>query len=886
MSFASTLLILAALVSPTSANRHVDAVEIFSIDFSPTWDVNYDGWPDQWRRQYGPDRPYYVEVQLEDDAEDEKNAKGEPNRCLTIHLNGGGALLNSPAVSVSSKFSYVLESRLRVQQIKHSKVQLRIDFCDDELNVLESATSEWYRNTGGWIPVRIGPVNISESKVSLAQISLQVDRGEYVDLEGAVSLDDIWFARLPRMTVRTNSPFNVYTNPQDVVVTCNLSGILEQDPDIRFELLDASSHRLKDDTVQLDGREITELDGRLITERLSKASDIINSSVKRPKGYAGSTVWRPPIKEYGYYRVRVSMQTARGTLKDHVISIAVVPPLDDTNRGEFGWSLAGDDVPLSFANLQALLPRVAVSWVKVPVWYGETEPERGDELVQFTEQLSAKDIEVVGVVDHPPDDIDFGKKIADDITIADLLSEDPSLWLPSLDAVLTRLSLRVRWWQLGVDYDTSYSDFHNLEKEIGTLRGYLFRFGQDVNLGIGWPWTKMSSSEEYAPWDFQQLSSTPGFTGQEIANYLKIPKRQGIARWILIDPLDREYYDLETRTRDLVEQMLSAKISGAEGIFVNKPFDDRRGIMTDAGTPGELLLPWRTTASLLSGTKYLGKIRMPGGSENRILETKTGDVLMVVWNQNATKEILYLGENVRVVDAWGRAKTPAQQEHRQVIEVATLPIFVLGLDPHVARWRMNTHFFKPNIPSIFGSSHSNRISISSPFEQGAGGSVRLSGPEGWQILPNRIDFKLSANDKSERPFQIVLPFNAVSGSASIRADFDFAADRQYRFSVYREMVVGDEDIELELHTRLDDDGTLVVEQRMINHAKEPVDFKCLLYAFGRRRQRMQVFRLSNSSDIKTYKYQNGQDLIGNELWLRAEEQSGARVFNYRIIAEQ
>ena len=379
---------------------------------------------------------------------------------------------------------------------------------------------------------------------------------------------------------------------------------MEQDPDIRFELLDASGEGLDDDTVRLDGR--------LITERLSKASDIINESKERPKGYAGSTKWRPPIKETGYYRVRVSMQTARGTLKDHVISIAVVPPLAHKSRGEFGWSLAGDENPLSFDHLEDLLPRVAVNWVKLPVWYGEDEPERGDELVEFTEKLAAKDVEVVGVVDRPPADIDFGRVISSDISIADLLTgEDPSTWLPSLDAVLTRLSLRVRWWQLGVDHDTSFSDLHSLEKEIEKLRGYMFRFGQDVSLGIGWPWTKYTTSREIPSWEFQQFSTSPAFTGKEIETYLQLPKRELIARWILIDPLDRDNYSLETRTRDLVEQMIAAKIHGAEGIFVAKPFDDMRGIMTDSGTPGELLLPWRTTSALLSGTRYLGQIRLP-----------------------------------------------------------------------------------------------------------------------------------------------------------------------------------------------------------------------------------------------------------------------------------
>ncbi len=308
MSLTSLLMILAVASSPASEGRHVDAVEIFSYDFDSQADVdkNYDLWPDTWRRKIGPDWPHYVLAQLEDDEIQEQqqdDEAAEVDRCLTVRLNGGGALLMSPAMGVSNKFSYVVDARLRADKLKHGQARLRIDFCDDDQQrtILESVTSEWFGNTNGWVTAHIGPVSINHPDVQLAQITFEVARGKRVDLEGIVSLDDVWFARLPRMAVHTNSPFNVYTDPKDVIVTCDLSGILEQDPDIRFELLDASSERLQENTVQLEGR--------LITERLSKASDIINSSLERPKGYAGSTQWKPPIKEFGFYRVRVSMRS-------------------------------------------------------------------------------------------------------------------------------------------------------------------------------------------------------------------------------------------------------------------------------------------------------------------------------------------------------------------------------------------------------------------------------------------------------------------------------------------------------------------------------------------------------------------------------------------------
>jgi len=872
LSCLSSLLILTALALPASEERFVDAVEIFSCDFGEAWDVNFDQWPDRWTRRRGPDWPHYVNIHLEDEEQ------AVAGRCLTIDLNGGPAEVSSPAISVSEKFSYVVEARLRTLKLNHSRARVKIDFYDKQQQLLESASSEWFQGSRHWTKIHFGPVNINNPEVRWARVTLHVDQEGQADITGKVSLDDIWLARLPRMTVHTNSLYNVYTDPRNVVVTCDLSGILEKDPYIRFELLDASMTALDTTSVQLDGR--------LITERLSKASEFVDDSVLRPDGYEGSTQWRPPIYEYGFYRVRVSMQTMRGTLKEDVISIAVVPPIEQHSQGEFGWSLAAGKTPLPLNQLVELLPRVGISWVKLPVWYGLSETQRGDQLIRFTEQLGADDIEVVGVLDHPPADIEFGKFVAEDITIADLLSsEDPSAWLPSLDAVLTRLSLRVRWWQLGNDRDTSYSDFHYLERELGTLRGQLFRFGQDVNLGIGWPWNKASATTRSTPWDFQQFSATPALTSDEIAAYLKLPRPKGITRWTLVEPLPRGDYDLETRTRSLVQQMLEAKIHGADGIFIAAPFDDQRGLMSNRGTPTELLLPWRTTASLLSGTTYLGSLRLPGGSENRLFETEDGDVLMVVWSQSPRREVLYLGEKVRTVDAWGRSTPAAQLDHRQVIEVSGLPKFILGLNPHIAKWRMNARFVQSDIPSVFGFSHANAMEIQNTFKQGAGGFARLTAPEGWQIVPNKVDFKLSAGEKSQRPFQIMLPFDANSGNATLRADFQFSADRPYQFSIYRELVVGDEDIEIELHTRLADDGSLVVEQRMINHSEKLLDFKCLLYTPGRRRRRMQVFRLGNNHDVKTYVYQNGQELIGHELWLRAEELGGTRILNHRMTIE-
>ncbi|MEM9351451.1 MAG: NEW3 domain-containing protein [Planctomycetota bacterium] len=864
-------LILAAPVARGSQDRHPDAVVVYECNF--TRDVNYDNWPDKWRRHYSTDHPRYVDVLLEDDE------TAQAGRCLTVHMNGGSALVSGPLASMSRKFSYAMEARIRASGIQYARSRVRLDFCNDKHEVLSSFPSEWVQNTNGWVNLHIGPVKDANPDATLARFTLEVERGQHADLEGEVAIDDIWIARLPKMSVVTGSPFNVYDDPSKVMVTCSLSGIREQDPDILFELLDASSHIKSKSSLQIQGK--------LITEKRSKASEIVDPDSQR-KSYEGSTSWHPPIKTHGFYRVRVTMQTDRGRMDQRIKSIAVVPPLTKPDRGEFGWSLAGQDIPLSFEHLRLLLPRAAVSWVKLPVWYGQSEPERGDELVVFTELLGADEIEVVGVVDRPPSDLELGQKVDRSITIADLLSVEPSSWLPSLDAVLTRLSLRVRWWQFGLDDDTSFADFNDLETEIRKLRSQLFRFGQDVNIGFGWPWNESTESERTATWEFQQFSASPALTGQELGTYLQLPKREQTLRWVLVEPLSRQHYSLEDRSRDLVDQMLAAKIHGAEGIFISRPFDSDKGIMETEGTPGELFLPWRTTAFLLSGAEYLGQIRLKGDSENRLFQTTDGRVLMVVWNRNPTTEEIFLGDDrsVQQLDIWGRVKPHKTRGARQLIEVSPQPTFVVGVNPHVAKMRLSVGFESPRIPSVFGIAHRNQIVITNNFKQGAGGTVELQGPDGWQIVPQKIEFKLAAGETTRRPFEVVLPFNADSGDAPITATLRFVADTDYEFSVFRNLEVGDAEIELDVHTRLTDDGNLIIEQRMINHSGEFLDFKCSLYAESRRRQQMRVFKLGPEYDLKTYRYANGKELLGKELWLRIEEVDGPRVFNHRIIAEE
>jgi hypothetical protein len=103
--------------------------------------------------------------------------------------------------------------------------------------------------------------------------------------------------------------------------------------------------------------------------------------------------------------------------------------------------------------------------------------------------------------------------------------------------------------------------------------------------------------------------------------------------------------------------------------------------------------------------------------------------------------------------------------------------------------------------------------------------------------------------------------------------------------VYRRIDVGSGDVYIEVVTRLNDRQELEVEQHLVNDAPAPVSFRCHLFAPNRRRQKTQIIGLGHGRDVNTYRLPDGDQLIGKTLWLRAEQIDGARVLNYRFVAE-
>lgn len=932
--------VLILLATALVGEGGTDSTAVFECSFGPPekWDVNYDGWPDHWEQKTGPDFPHYVSPTIQDDS------TVEGNKCLRIDLDGAAVAISSPPIHVMSRFSYVFVCQLKTENLKHSSVVMMLSFRDAANHELQIAKSEAITSTTGWQTVRIGRVEPQDSAVDHAIVSLQVFHGNKGDLQGRVSLANLRLERYPRIVVTTNNPCNVYTERDGVEINCVLSGIREQNPEIYFQLLDNANNELQHEHFPLDARRIVS------KQRTAEGKDPEDTT----EGYEGVRTWKPTIPDYGFYRIVVQMKSGKATkdtkageaFEKQTVDLVVVPPLGEKpQHGEFGWSLPGDERQLSFQELSRLLPQVGVSWIKVPVWFDATDQHRGDEVIRFVELLSASYIDVVGIVDRPPQKAKAGPHLQRELSIADVLLQDTGTWAPALEPVMSRLALRVRWWQLGRDYDSSLIGLPKLNKKIDDLRTTLFRFGQDVRMGLCADWEGAELPTGKVSWDFTQLTLQAPVTDPKFGELLHKPKQESAQRWISIDPPPPTSYPAkadewdyavgtpinplalgalplipalahtaidapakyqaarDARTKAFVHRIIDAKLCGADNIFVTKPFDDVSGLMRANGMPAELLLPWRTTATLLGGARSLGELPLPNESTNRIFVRPDGQVIMVVWNTLPTREKLYLGENVRQYDVLGRSVAVPKQGHEQEILVTQTPSFVLGLHEAIARWRMNLHFETRHVSSDFSRPHHNSLLFKNFFPQGVGGTVKIVvlqdedltegagrkdavanlAQDRWIIEPPQANFQLAAGAETKFPFDIKLK-SALYGKQPVRIDFVVEADERIEFSVFDEMEVGTKELKLDVQSRIDKDGSLVVEQRMTNRTDKLADFKCHLRLPGEKPQRTQVYRLGHDVDRKIYRFPNGQKLLGKEMFLEIEEVNGERKFKYKFVA--
>jgi hypothetical protein len=806
---------------------------------------------------------------------------------------------------------------MKTSGLTHDGAWVELALLDAEGNTVQTHSSPPHTDCPDWQTISLGPISAVSSLVTQAVVTLHVrPLGKREDLKGLVWFDDLRIVRLPRMQLVANSPTGIYTKRDGADLVCSVSGIRVRNPRVRFELFDHTGQRLAESSTPL----------------LSPQDAAKWATKELPTdGYAGQANWSPPFPDYGYYRVRASLlaEDSPEAVLDREQSLALLRPLPAPFRSEYGWTLPGGEEPLAYGLLATLLGQAGLGWAKMPVWYDPSETAKADRIAWFAEQLSIQGIELVGVLDQPPPELRSVFREQGRLPAASVFAE-PQLWQPAVGPVMTRLSLKVRWWQLGHDSDVSFVGYPQLESKITEIKRNLEQYGQQIHVGINWRWmfaTPAANSSRGAPWSYLSFDADPPLTAPELAAYLVPPatgqlassygrntttgtaggqmlvtaERAGPASgshaavvrgssgpqpWTLVSPLPPGDYSNPVRVQDLVQRMLTAKMGGARGVFLPQPFDGEHGILHADGSPGELFVPWRTTATLIGGAEYLGPLQLPGGSTGHVF-ARGGRAVMAVWGDRPAIERVFLGDDVEQIDVWGRATRPPLRTHdgRSLHEltIGTWPTFVTGLSEAVARWQAAVAVENPQLSGVAGREQLVVLHMRNTFPQGINGELTLHAPKSWGFDPRPTRFRIAEGEELKLPIPVTLMADANSGPQPVRLDFDVAGNQ---FSVHRTLQLGLDDVQVEMTSHLRKDGALVVQQHLTNLSSRPLSFHCILFPPDRRRETRQILGLGHDPATLTFVLPDGEQLIGQRLRLRAEEIGGSRVLNYTLQAER
>lgn len=861
------------------------------------------------------------------------------NHFLRGEVDGGAIASTSPAFPVDLDYSYRLQARIKTEGLVHNRAWVEMEFLDENGEAVETLASPKFGGETAWTQLNIGPKS-PPRRAQFAQLTVRFEPEGRGDLSGWVGYDDLLVTRFPRIRVETDQPLGLYAANTSPMVRCIVSGIEAEGRSIDFRVVDDLGNQILDALVPLV--RVTASDSALSDQIPIELTP--SSGANTDEEIGGVAEWQVPKLGPGFYRIRANLagvEAVEFTVEQTIGMLSKLPK----KSGPFGWSITGKDrrkVPLK--ELPDWLEQAGVQWLKYSCWIGSKDLASADDLAWLAGRLDDREIEMVGVLDNPPVEVRNQLNVAEDDPAA-ILFRDSAVWQPVLEPVMTRLTSGIQWWQLGNDRDYSFLGRPQLKQVIEEIHVGLQGFGQPIQLAINWPWLEPTPQRKDWSWDSVILSERTPLTGDEIDAYFEEVDQTPLAAseidsadndlgeadpagsslvesepqadtfritsfrpaafakemattesnsdpasqrpWIILQPLPKSQYSRADRIQDLIIRMLAVRRQKIPAAFVSQPFDPELAFLRQDGSPDEMLLPWRTASALLAGMYPVGSLELPNDSQNVLLADGETAVL-VVWSDRLRDETLYLGAGARQIDAFGR-DLPIQQVNLrgfdvQQFQVTPEPSFIVNMDRTAALWRLGVRLDRDRIDSLLGREQTVKLQYQNPAAQSLSGTIRVETPDSWGVSTIPRPIAAEPFREREEPISIILRADATIGRERMAIDFDLEGDRRRRFTVWRPLEVGPEDIKLDVSTRLLPDGRLLVRQEITNTAAVDMQFDCYVFAPGRRRQRRSTAVDAGQTIVQEFVWANGADLIGKDLLLSAEQLGGDRTLNYRFKA--
>jgi hypothetical protein len=793
--------------------------------------------------------------------------------------------------------SYTVSAFVDTDSLVSDEVSiLAVFYGDDAARPIRTVESRKIRNTNGWQRLVIGPLPADMPNVKSIAVGLLVLPTARQDFGAKVNFTNVEIRESPSVSLEMANDNHLFFTTRDLSVRCQFRGLDPAQHSVSFILEDHTGRIIRQNTAEMM---IGNYPAARFVMPTKNAPDVIH----------GTAQWQNlPLRSPGFYRIRVatpetyiqSLRLPADELFDDPLSqiepltFAVMSPDSFHPGGEFGWSLDG----WTHEEITKALPTLTqsgLSHVKLPVWLDpNAPPQQRDVLLGLCNTFSEKQVHVIGLLSPVPEAI-TSKISLRQVNASSILGTDVRLWGDSLQPTLRALSLLIRDWQWASDTDQSLIDLffepdgRMLPAGINRLQACRKLFDQDqfgMEIGITWNWYQdVPNSDFPIPNFFLNFALDASVTPEEAATTLAGMSAAPFRRSVSVAPLPAAEYSLETRIINLIQSLVLLKATGAETISLMAPKDEQIGILRSDGTPEELYLSWRTTATLLSGSRFLGSLTLPNRSQNYCFELSGGRCVMVIWNGWATSdnpvfETLYLGKEPEIIDVWGRQVIPEQLDTLQAIPVTPMPLFVTGLNLDVARFRLSLQTHVKTISAIPNRKHTIAFSYRNDSNLPASFQIMPQGPraENWTIAPPSQTANLEPGLVGAGSFDLTLLPRADTGRQLFQYNVRMTGAETTEFAVYDERMIGNPDVFMEFTSRLNEEGNIEVVQVFINNSDKVYTYNCRLTVQDRPVEKSRIFRQGFGRMEHIYIIKRGQALIDagvTKMTLRAEPENDA-----------
>ncbi|MGI9473312.1 MAG: hypothetical protein ACR2NZ_17350, partial [Rubripirellula sp.] len=140
-----------------------------------------------------------------------------------------------------------------------------------------------------------------------------------------------------------------------------------------------------------------------------------------------------------------------------------------------------------------------------------------------------------------------------------------------------------------------------------------------------------------------------------------------------------------------------------------------------------------------------------------------------------------------------------------------------------------------------------------------------------------------AGRSSYQDFEVVLSNTAKIGIFEVPIQFELETIPPKLITVYRKVNVGPEGLEMSVVTRLLPSGDLRVQIVIVNRGTRTQSYDCMLFPPPGRQYKRRFLTIPPGDSVSREIYwPNANQLIGQQMLLRAVEQDGRRVLNYAV----